>query len=86
MNDPTAPATLYTQAGCVESDSVRAWLTEHGVAFAERDVTGDLNAAKALLATGIFATPLLLVGDERVLGFRPAEIARALVDTGIPVP
>ncbi len=86
MNDPTPRAILYTHATCADSVTVRAWLAERGVAFTERDVTRDLNAAKALLATGIFATPLLVVGNERVLGFRPGEITRALVASGIPVP
>ncbi len=86
MNDPTPRTMIYTHATCADSDKVRAWLSERGIAFTELDVTRDLNAAKALLATGIFATPLLVVGDEQVLGFRPAEITRALVASSIPVP
>ncbi len=69
---------LYTQAGCAESAMVRAWLADRAIAFDERDVGGDLDAARALYATGTFATPLLVVGNRTVLGFRPAEIAAAL--------
>lgn len=71
-----AEAILYTQAGC--ADSERVWLTERGVAFVERDAGADLAAAQALLATGLFGTPLLVVGQNRVLGFRPRELAAAL--------
>ncbi len=74
MRDPI----LYTQAGCDESRRVRDWLTERGIAFTERDVTTDLEAARALLATGTFATPLLVVGTETILGFRPDALTAAL--------
>ena len=69
---------LYTQTGCAESERVRAWLADRGIAFVERDATADPDAAHALYATGTFATPLLVVGDERVLGFRPEELTEAL--------
>ena len=69
-------ALLYTQPGCPESARVRAWLTERGIPFAERDVADDPEAAMALAATGVFATPLLVKEVERVLGFRPPELAR----------
>lgn len=70
--------TLYTQAGCAESEKVRAWLTERGIAFAERIVSTDPDAARALLATGLFATPLLVLGETKVLGFRPRQLAALL--------
>ena len=47
--------------------------------FVERNVTGNLDTAKELLATGIFATPLLVVGDATVLGFRPDALSAALL-------
>ncbi|MBA2278397.1 MAG: glutaredoxin family protein [Chloroflexia bacterium] len=72
---------MYTQTGCADSRRVCDWLTERGVAFTERNVTGDEATAMDLLATGIFATPLLVVGDAKVLGFRPDRLAAALSDS-----
>ena len=69
---------LYTQAGCAESARVRAWLSDRGIAFAQRDASVDPAAARELDATGTFATPLLVVGDAQVLGFRPRELAALL--------
>lgn len=66
---------LFTQNGCAESERVRSWLIDHGVAFAERNTSRDQNAADALIATGTFATPLLVAGQERLLGFQPAMLA-----------
>jgi hypothetical protein len=37
-----------------------------------------LAAAEALGTTGTFATPLLIVGQTQVLGFRPAGLVAAL--------
>ena len=68
---------LYTQVGCVGSGKVRTWLVERGIAFTERDVSRDAEAAQVLAATGTFATPLLVVGEEQVLGFRPKALAAA---------
>ncbi len=77
LSPPLTPV-LYTQTGCADSDRVRDWLTERDVAFTERDVSHDPEAADALYATGVFATPLLLLGERHVLGFRPAALSAAL--------
>ena len=70
--------TLYTQAGCTESAKVRTWLTDHGIPFTEHNASDDPEAATALAATGTFATPLLVIGQTKVLGFRPEALAVAL--------
>jgi glutaredoxin len=69
---------LYTQIGCGDSRRVRDWLAARGVPFVERNVTNEPGAARALAATGVFATPLLVVGGTHLLGFRPDAIATAL--------
>ena len=77
--DDGAPGIiLYTQAGCGESSQVRAWLRERDVAFTERNASTDLEAAQALYATRVFATPLLIAGETSVLGFRPKDLMAAL--------
>lgn len=47
----------FIQSGCAGSRKVRDWLAERGVAFTECNVTGDKDTARALVATGTFATP-----------------------------
>jgi len=83
MPDTRPAPVLYTQAGCAESAKVRGWLTDHSIPFHERDVSADPEAATALAATGIFATPLLVVGGATVLGFRPQALM-ALLSTRDP--
>ena len=75
--DPDAPR-LYVQDGCADSARVRAWLTDHDVPFVECNASTDVGAARELAATGIFATPLLVAGTHRVLGYRPEAIRSAL--------
>lgn len=74
----TPPVTLYSQTGCADSARVRDWLAAHGVPYVERNVSADAEAARALAATGVFATPLLVIGARQVLGFRPDAIEAAL--------
>lgn len=69
---------LYVQDGCADSVRVRDWLTEHGVPFVERNASTDADAARELADTGIFATPLLVVGTHRVLGYRPDSLRSVL--------
>ena len=82
MPDTDADPVLFTQTGCAECARVRSWLGEHDVGFIEWDAGADANAAEALAATGMFATPLLVVGRETVLGFRPEALAAALQTLG----
>lgn len=76
MTEPQKPI-FFTQPGCSDSAKVRRWLNEHGIDFTEHSVT-DADSAKALAATGVFATPLLVVGERHVLGLRPEELTAAL--------
>ena len=74
----TGDLILYTQTDCAESAQVCSWLTDHDIAFSERNVSRDPEAAQAPAASGIFATPLLACGENRVLGFRPGALERFL--------
>ena len=69
---------LFTQTGCNDSRKVREWLTVNGLAFIERNVTGDPDAARELATTGYFVTPLLLTDETAVVGFQPRLLADAL--------
>jgi glutaredoxin len=73
-----APPTLFTRAGCPESTLVRACLRLAGVDFVEREVGSDGEAAAALAATGVFATPLVVAGDRAFLAYPRHKLAEAL--------
>ena len=71
--------TLFTHSQCPDSPKVRDWLIQHGIEFRERalDDEDDPDAVAALQATGAFVTPLLLAGDDRLIGYREHRL-RAL--------
>lgn len=70
--------TLYTQDGCHDCERVRACFRRSGVAFVERNVTHDHAAANDMLATGVFATPLVQFGETVVFGARLPTLAYSL--------
>jgi glutaredoxin len=76
--DMTEPITRFTQTGCTDSARVRTCLTLAGVSFVERNVAHDPAAAAALLATGLFATPVVVAGDRVLLAARRDALAKAL--------
>lgn len=79
---PGESTILYTQTGCADSARVRAWLRQRDIPFIERNVTDDSDAARELIASGIFATPLLVAGARTVLGYRPNELEVATMAEG----
>lgn len=65
---------LFTANACPDSPRVRDWLRQHGLHFTERSLDDDPAAVEDLVQTGLFVTPLLLAGDQRVVGFRPQRL------------
>ncbi|GIX48422.1 MAG: hypothetical protein KatS3mg131_2633 [Candidatus Tectimicrobiota bacterium] len=58
---------------------MKEFLSAHGIAFTPRDVTRDPAARQALLAlTGQSATPVVVVGNEVVVGFDRGRLQRLL--------
>jgi glutaredoxin 3 len=78
MNDAV---TLFTQSKCPDGAKAREWLDSRGIRFVERNVNEDKSAMDELAAQKLFVTPLLLRGDERVIGFRPGKLEELFPDT-----
>ena len=58
---------------------MKEFLSAHGIAFTDRDVSRDPEALEALLAiTGQRATPVIVVGSEVVVGFDRGRLQRLL--------
>ncbi len=59
------------------------YLSQKGIPFTERNVGRDPKAREELMALGLTALPVLLIGDKRLTGFKltgfnPAQIDAAL--------
>ena len=60
----------------------KAYLSEKGVAFTERNVAEDSAALEDLQALNLFTTPVLKIGDEVIVGFDRKAIDRELGKAG----
>lgn len=54
------------------------YLSRKSVAFTERNVGRDPKARNELRALGLTSVPVLLIGDQKLIGFDPAKIDAAL--------
>ena len=58
---------------------MKEFLSDHGVSFTDRNVAEDLEARATLLATtGQQATPVIVVGEEVIVGFDRGRLQRVL--------
>ena len=63
---------------CVYCAAARAWFTENHVPFDECLIERDAACADAYRALNAPGTPVMLVRGQRLLGFDPQAIGRAL--------
>jgi thioredoxin reductase (NADPH) len=73
-----AQVIIYTSTGCSYCAQLKRWLDERGVVFAERNVTENPAYFEELHALGIFTSPVALIGDTPVVGFRPNKMKELL--------
>lgn len=71
---------IYTTPDCAFCHALMDWLEDEGVDFDERDISSPAERAKAEEALGgpIRSVPVVLIGNERIDGFKRPAIKRAL--------
>ena len=57
---------------------MKAWLSQAGVAYVERNVDVDVDAYDELIALGFRTVPLTTIGDAAIVGYQPELLADAL--------
>ena len=67
--------TLYGHDCCPGTVRARDYLRRHGIPFVERDVTQPGPFAE-MVRYGTYATPLLVFGESRMVGFDAKEFER----------
>ena len=72
--------TLYTRTGCETCMALKAYLSERGVPFEEKDILKDAVAADELatLTQGAATAPVVVIGDKVVVGFDRPELSKEL--------
>lgn len=56
--------TLYTTPGCPDCKAVRAWLEQHHVPFAERDISQPGVADEAKQRYGVRIAPITVIDED----------------------
>jgi len=80
------PVTLYSVGNCPSCDHARAWLKQHGIPFAEKDVNKDLTArAELKQRSGALVVPTILIGKDVLKGYTEPVLEAELAKVGYPV-
>ena len=71
--------TIYTTPTCVYCKMAKKYFQEHGVAYEEKDVAGDLKAREEMIQkTEQMGVPVIDVDGEIVIGFDEERLAELL--------
>ena len=57
---------------------VKVYLSRKGIPFTEHNVSLDLEARKRLIALGYRSTPVTVIGDHKIVGYKPPNMDEAL--------
>jgi glutaredoxin 3 len=69
--------TLYTTPTCPWCQVAKRYLTEHGVGFAEVDVSADRAGLREMvLMTAQHGVPVLRIGEKALVGWNAEEFER----------
>ena len=62
---------------------VKVYLSRKGVPFSELNVSIDAEADAELRAMGRSTTPITVIGDHQIVGYKPRDLEGALQDVGL---
>ncbi len=71
--------TVYSTPTCVYCKAAKDFFTEKSVPFVEYNVASDLERRKEMIdKTGQMGVPVILIGDDAVVGFDKDKIVELL--------
>lgn len=68
------PITVYSQPTCQACHRLKRFLKEKGVDYRDRDITADEEAFAELQRFGVSTTPVILIGNEIIVGLDQAKV------------
>ena len=69
---------VYSNMGCISCHHGMEYLSQKGLPFIEKNVAREPRAMPDLMRMGLRMSPVIVMGDNRLRGFKPAEIGAAL--------
>ena len=74
---------IYTTPTCSYCRQVKAFLSQRGVQFTERDVSADRTAAEEMARkSGQMGVPVIVIDGQVVVGFNKARLEQLLASIG----
>lgn len=71
--------TIYSTPTCHFCHMAKDFFTEKGVSFTDYDVASDLEKRQEMISkSGQMGVPVILIGDEMIIGFDQERIASTL--------
>ena len=69
---------VYTSSTCPYCVMAKEYLAEKGIEFEEKNVQTDKEASQELMKMGYTGVPVVVIGDEEIVGFDKAKIDEAI--------
>ena len=57
---------------------VKVYLSRKGYEFSEKNISTDMEGRQQLVDLGYRSTPVTLIGENHIVGYKPASIDEAL--------
>jgi glutaredoxin len=57
---------------------VKLYLSRKGIPFLEKNISEDSKAMEELLRLGYRATPVTIIGERHIIGYKPNDLDEAL--------
>lgn len=72
---------VFSQPTCPACNDLKDYLKKKGVEFEDNDITSSKDAFTELTKVHkVRVTPLLLVGDRKIIGFDPVAVDKLLAE------
>jgi glutaredoxin len=76
---------VYTTKTCTYCKLLRQYLGVRGIAYTEYDIETNASARLAFEASGGRGVPFVVIGAQRIHGFNPVAVEKALAHAGAAV-
>lgn len=69
---------IYTSTNCPHCLQVKSFLSEHGVAYEERNIEQNDDYAQQMWDMGMRVVPVTVIGEHRIVGMNQMQFDIAL--------
>lgn len=70
--------TIYTSDTCRYCHMLKEYLNARQVPYIEKNISTDMNARNELISKGYMGVPVVLVGNQTIVGFDKARLDQIL--------